>query len=461
MNLLWPQPDSIPGLSDHQREICGSVLRSPVCILTGGPGTGKTYTFAGIVKAMTHEIGIGNIAVAAPTGKAAVRCTDALQRNGLSIEATTLHRLLRVNRGGHDGGGWGFLHNENNPLPHRIIIIDEASMLGTDLAASVLRACARGTHVLFVGDPYQLPPVDHGAPLRDLLQCIPSGELTKIERNSGDIIRVCRDIREGRRYQPSESICRASGRNVMHHEAFQPTRQIQYLSLLLESPPQGIDPIWDVQVLVAVNEKSEISRKKLNGLLQDMLNPAGERLKNSSCRFRIGDKVICTSNSMLPLDESEDFTAADNLDDDGELGDEQPKSFVANGEIGQVVDLQPKMMRVHFSCPRRTVKVPMGGSSDEANGGNAGCNFDLGYAITVHKAQGSQARIVIVMIDSSNGANQVCNREWHMTAMSRPEELLITIGKAATVNQQCRNVGLAKRKTFLKELLPKILQGKT
>ena len=439
---MWPSPLSLTPCTEHQRETIAKSFAGPVGILTGGPGTGKTFTVAAAVREIAKNFGLGAIAAIAPTGKAAVRCTEAFGKFGLPIEATTVHRFLGVGRNGHDGKGWGFIHGPENPVEEKFLIIDESSMLDTDIAAAIFSALRPGTHVLLVGDPYQLPPIGHGAPLRDMIEILPSGELTKIERNNGDICRVCHEIRSGKGYRPSSGGTEVSaGKNVRHWETRDATHSLGKLQDLLCSPPPSIDPVWDVQVLCAVNEKSDLGRKFLNKRLQDLLNPAGERI--SGCPFRIDDKVICTSNSLLQLDSSSgeiDFIGSSS------------NVFVANGEIGKVVWLQSKLMKVEFDSPRRTVKVPMG-VAESGDGERSRCEFDLAYAITVHKAQGSQAPVVIVMIDDCGAANQVCNREWHMTAMSRPEKLLVTIGKQHVVGRQSRRVGLRDRKTFLKEMI--------
>ena len=110
----------------------------------------------------------------------------------LPLEATTIHRLLGVSRNGHDKKGWGFIHNAANPLPYRFVFVDEVSMLDVDLAANLFAACQPGTHILLIGDTGQLPPVGHGAPLRDLIAAgVGCGELTEIWRNAGDIVKGC------------------------------------------------------------------------------------------------------------------------------------------------------------------------------------------------------------------------------------------------------------------------------
>lgn len=512
---LWPNPSSIPNLTPHQREQAARATALPFGILAGIPGTGKTFTAAALVRATTEQIGrsfggdgVQSLAVAAPTGKAAVRCSDAMQAYGLEINATTIHRLLGITRNGHDGNGWGFYFNRSNPLPYRVIIIDEVSMLDTDLAASFFDAVAPGTHVLFVGDPYQLPPVGHGAPLRDMLSArypdgrtvVPSGELSEIKRNDGAIVRACRAIRNGERVIPPapHQFNVASGMNWKHHEVNRPALQLSALQTLIECSPATINPIWDIQVLCAVNETGELSRKRLNEELQRILNPHGQRV--DGCPFRVGDKVICTSNSWHILHQDEhgryswewsavsdgggsgagggrrtangNVCEVDDVDDDG---NGQRKDFVANGEIGRVEDLTAAEMFVRFYGPKRVIRVPIrkakakdagdgdqkkeeSRNGDKGNDGGSGSSgiagdFELAYAITTHKAQGSQAPIVISLVDESHGAGMVTSREWWYTAASRAEKLWMTIGRIETLNRQCRKVALSGRKTFLAERL--------
>lgn len=247
---LWPtelpisavEGDGLP--SQHQHDTAMQALARPFGILAGSPGTGKTHSLAFILRNIIERFGADSVAVCAPTGKAAVRATQSLQRLGLPLKATTIHRLLGIGRNGHDGQGWGFIHCRDNALTQRFVVVDESSMIDTSLLADLLdattdpvelpaqpamtipagqpipprcRRCGRvltdpeswkigygpeckrhvepadyrelqpeldtletvipaapalslpGTHVLLVGDPYQLPPVGHGAPLRDLI----------------------------------------------------------------------------------------------------------------------------------------------------------------------------------------------------------------------------------------------------------------------------------------------------
>lgn len=442
----WPNPFDCPELTPHQQQVAATALSGRVGVLAGTPGCGKTFAAAAIIRRLVAMFGESCIAICAPTGKAAVRCNASLRSNGVEgISATTIHRLLAIDRAGYDGQGWTFQFNERNPLPQRFVITDEISMLDTDLAASLLKALGPQSHWLGIGDPYQLPPVGAGAVLRDMISSgrVPYGELTEIRRNCGMIVRGCCFIREGRYFNPPTKIDLATGDNWRHFETSSPAQTIAQLRTTLTSLPTRFDRVWDVQVLVAVNEKSPLGRKDVNVMLQELLNPHGQRV--DKVRFRVDDKVICTSNTMLPIVKN------------GEAGDNAEKEFVANGELGKVLAVDPKKMTVEFTSPPRRCIVPLskakeGDSDGESSGGSVG-NFDLGYAITTHKAQGSQAPIVITLIDDYGGACRVVSREWNLTAISRAESLCVTIGKWSVFQQQCKRIVLRDRKTFLVEQL--------
>jgi len=439
--VMHPASNGEEGPTEHQSlEI--SRASGKIGVLAGGPGCGKTFCLASIIQQITS----GSIAVCAPTGKAAVRATESLAAQDVAIRATTIHRLLGVEK--LDDGGWVFSHNRMNPLPIRYIFVDEASMIDVDLAASLLSARAAGTHVLFVGDPNQLAPVGHGAPLRDMIAAgIPTGTLTEIHRNAGRIVQCCKEIREKHTFTPSPKLDLVNGENLIVTERTSPAAQIYELQSNLERLQDSKwHPAWDTFVLVAVNKKSPLGRQALNRTLQAQLNPAGRQVAGNS--FRVNDKVICLTNSLLPADKK-----------DGPEADEDGKIYVANGEIGRVVDATPAMTIVKLDCPDRVVRVPKSqaengdgnGSGDDAT--DTGCSWDLGYAITVHKSQGSEAPIVFMMIDEFPGAKRLCRREWIFTGISRAKVACIGIGRLATARGFCRTSGLGKRKTFLKELI--------
>jgi len=430
--LTWfPLPTT--DLTPHQHAAATQAMSGRVGLLTGGPGVGKTHTAAAILKAAVAQYGALYCCVCAPTGKAAVRITEAMQRHKLPLEATTIHRMLGVTRGGYDGGGWGFAYNRDCPLPAKLICCDEASMLGTDLAANMFQAVPEDAVVLLVADDDQLPPVTHGAVFRDLLRAeFPVGKLTEIHRNVGDIVRACKAIREGRPWKPSPVIDMEAGWNLRHIECSSARQVKAELSALLRRVPEPFDPIEDCQVLCTVNEKSPLARVELNKGLQAILNPDGE--PDKSHKFRVGDKVICLRNQFLKLI---DDTAAD-------LKPSKDQEFIANGDIGRVTDVGPRKIAVRFSLPDRHCYIA---------GEPLAKDIDLAYAVTVHKSQGSQWPVVIYVSDDYRGARWVASRELIYTALSRAEKLTITLGRKDTMDRDCEREVLSGRKTFLVERL--------
>jgi exodeoxyribonuclease V alpha subunit len=327
--------------------------------------------------------------------------------------------------------------------------LDESSMADIDTFASFLRALPQEAHLLLIGDIYQLPPVGHGAPLRDLILSgrASYGELTEIRRNSGDIVQGCKTLKDGQRFPPNlTTLDLETGKNWIHRPAYSPAEQIQSLLQLVRTVPKTFNPTFDIQVICSVNEgeKNQISRQKLNAILQPVLNPKNP-LKEKQ-KFALRDKVICTKNSLFDQVEVVQSSAGVEIHETG------VRDFVANGEIGQVCLMEEKRSIVKLMFPQRFIAVPFsGGSSSAGEGGGSAQVFDLAYAITCHKSQGSQMPVVIVMLDDSNGANWVTSREWHYTAISRAEKICMTIGKWETLMRQTKRVSLSGRKTFLVE----------
>jgi exodeoxyribonuclease V alpha subunit len=443
----WPDVAGVRGIDGHQREHLARALGGMIGILGGSPGTGKTYTAAALIGDLSAVFGASEIAVAAPTGKAAVRITEALQGYGLQMRARTWHSLLGVGSVDELSGNWGFKHNEGNPFPYRVLIGDESSMLDTSLLSSILRARAVGTHVLLVGDVNQLPPVGHGAPLRDLIAAgLPYGELTEIKRNSGGIVEACAAIRDAKPW--------TAGDNLVIDEIHGEENQLNDLrSVLTQAKADGFNPVWDCQVVVAVNAKSKLSRKDVNKMLQAELNT---NPPVAGTPFRLGDKIVNLKNGFFP--------AFDEAGADEEIQqNERGELYVANGELAEVIDVGEKMLVAKLSNPARTIKVPRGraqnqDSQDEGDGGDSdksstGCSWDLGYCLSVHKAQGSEFPVVVVLIDDYPGARMVCSREWLYTAVSRAKKRCVLIGKKQTADRFCRTRAIGRRKTFLRELI--------
>lgn len=432
-SVQWPSMGDIPAgdpITEHQRGMLAEATQGPVGCLTGLPGTGKSFSLARLVGLLPQN----KVALAAPTGRAAVRIMESLAEYGCNLHAQTIHSLLGPSRNGHDREGWGFIHNEHNPLPFDFIIIDESSMVANSLMASLLSAVRPGACILFIGDPNQLPPVGAGRPFIDMIDAgLPHGHLSEVHRYAGRIATVCKAINDGERWEPSKEINIEEGveypENLRHIERPNPAIQIETLKVVVERVvnKRGFDPIWDMQVLCAVNEKTPVCRKKLNVVLQQMLNPDGERIERNP--FRVGDKCICLKNGWR----AEHW--------EGQKPSYVTEWYVANGEIGCVRQVSEHWIAVQFLGKDELIRFERGEWSE----------IDLAYAVTVHKAQGAGFPVVVVMIDASGGASYICSRSHHYTAISRSSKLCITIGKKSVLDAHCRRVDTDGRVTFLKQ----------
>jgi exodeoxyribonuclease V alpha subunit len=464
---LWPDASGLPHLSDHQRGVLACILTKPVAVLTGTPGTGKTFSAAQVIKAVMHMVPPDEIAVCAPTGKAAVRITKAMHEYGLDLEATTVHRLLKI--AGQTRDGFYFQHNADNPLPYRVVILDEGSMMDTDLEAALLDALAPGTHLLIVGDPYQLPPVGHGAPLRDLIDSgvLPPGELSEIRRNSGQIVAACQDIKNGFRYVTCDAYddgtnnfrsLEAADADAVLANVRAACRRLKARAEAGELAP-GFDPVEDVQVLCVVNEKSTLGRYALNRILQEELNPAsGPGQGGDAHPFRTGDKVICLVNGKMACVQKTPGEADASFDAWYKAASGPPEKYIANGDMGRVLAASPSKLVVRISHPERTVLVNIpaggkkkGGDAPEGEEGTSWGPIDLGYAVTAHKSQGSEWPFVIIPIDESERAKGVVSRELLYTAISRAKWRCLLVGRRAVADEWCQTVVMRRRKTLLKE----------
>lgn len=436
----WPTLDGID-ISDHQREQLDMALRGRIGIFSGCPGTGKTFTAARLIGRITNQYGPSSVAVAAPTGKAAVRISEALSEYGIDLHARTIHSLLEV--GEVAGSSFAFRRGADNPLGERFIVIDEASMVDCSLMASLLEALSSTAHLLLVGDLQQLPPVGYGAPLRDMLAAkVPNGELREIRRNSGAIVETCAAIRDARPISAPSILDRETGQNLAFKQVESNERAASFIVRLIQVI-RGLGehhPVWETQVIVAVNEKSPLSRVALNKQLQSELNAQNGK---EGSKFWEGDKIVCLKNNFLPASGPLDEEL---LDEAGMVRRDESKTnadvYVANGELGRVVSVYPNRLIARFSNPEREVVIPRGPDHDLGN-------FDLGYAISCHKSQGSEWPIVIVALDEYYGARSICDRSWIYTAISRAKTICLLVGKMRTLRDMVRRQKIGSRKTFL------------
>jgi exodeoxyribonuclease V alpha subunit len=376
---------------------------------------------------------------------------QALSECGIKhITPTTIHSLLRAMPDGD--GQWHFsIDGVNEYVDANLLVIDEASMADNELMLSLLRATKPGTKIIIIGDPYQLPPVGRGTFLRDWqLWCDSTGGerakyglLTEIRRNQGRIVESCAEIRVGR--TPRLNFCskiypaEITNDNLRMIDA-KDEEEIQKIAvaaaddlvgnfsfgsdLILYSTGKKVDPIWDFQVIVATNKETPASKDALNPLLQDVLNPNGQQALG---KFRTGDKVICRTNGRHP-----------GKDSGREL-------YAANGAFGLVTGFDSRSIFVRLEdYPDEPIAVPRGDMSS---------GFDLGYAVTCHRMQGSQAPIVFVCLSPTYKAKMVADRSWLYTAITRAQELAIVAGELDTVRDMCRRTKIMERVSFIPQWL--------
>lgn len=398
-------------LSDSQRDALQTAIRCRIGCFTGGPGTGKTFSVARYIQAIVAQYGEESVCVVAPTGKAVVRSREMLASIGVSCGTRTIHSLLMAQE------------NDLTDVHYKFIISDESSMIDAGLMRRFLIQ-NRNASILFVGDDGQLLPVGKGRPFADFLDCggIPIGRLTETRRNSGQIVTACHAIRNSTPWEPSRAANIPEGRNLV----FVPSGDfLGTIQAILEKFP-GVDLVKNVQVIAGLN-KGENGVVELNQALRPIMNPKCD----ISARYDRNDPVICLKNAC--------YCDAENTQSESDEG----TVYISNGEIGQCVDLE-------FDKTRTTVSrvIVDFGNDRLVRFKPSNLAFNLAYAVTCHKMQGSETPIAIVLLDPSFSAKQVCTREWIYTAISRAKKLCFLVGSMETARAFCRNPG-GVRVTFL------------
>lgn len=376
---------------------------SKVMVLTGGPGTGKTTTTQGIIAAY-RSFGL-KILLAAPTGRAAKRMTEAT-----GLEAKTIHRLLEYKP------PEGYQKNENNPLEGDVLIIDECSMIDMILMNALLKAIPEGMRLILVGDIDQLPSVGAGNVLRDIIDSgvFPVVRLTRIFRQaqSSRIIMNAHAINEGK----FPDISNGKNTDFFYIEKEDPEEAVQEIVRLVKNNlPRYYKTPWNhIQVLTPM-QKGIVGAANLNLALQEALNPQGDGLRRGGYLFRAGDKVMQIRNNY----EKEIF----------------------NGDIGTVesVDLQERMLKVNFD--QHIIEYEASELDELVHA----------YATTIHKAQGSEYPIVVMPVLMNHYV--MLQRNLIYTGITRAKKVLVIVGTRKALSYAVRNVTVTKRNTFLKERL--------
>ncbi|MCR5773764.1 MAG: ATP-dependent RecD-like DNA helicase [Lachnospiraceae bacterium] len=416
-------------LEDAQREAVTGTISNTVSVITGGPGTGKTTITNFIIRYYTKQ-GL-DITLAAPTGRAAKRMTEAT-----GFEAKTIHRLLGVGMVVEGKPVSGFEHNSDNPLETDVIIVDEMSMVDIYIFRSLLRAIVPGTRVILVGDADQLPSVGPGAVLKDIIasDCFHVTRLTKIYRQSeaSAIVRNAHSVIEGRSIDFNEQ-----NKDFFLLKRNDAERIIQGIVYLISRKLPGhlsCEPM-DIQVMTPMR-KGVLGVENLNLRLQEALNPSAankRELGTVNGILRSGDKVMQTKN---------DYEMDWELTNGKGMVLETGKG-VYNGDIGKVLSVSSEEAYIRFDDGR-----------EARYRGEALSNLELAYAITIHKSQGSEYRAVILPLLS--GPRMLMNRNLLYTAITRAKHMVCILGSEDTVNMMIRNEREESRYTGLERRIREI-----
>ena len=413
-------------LCDEQKNAVITSAKNGCVIITGGPGTGKTTTINTIIKALSKmEL---SIALTAPTGRAAKRMSQVT-----GLEAKTIHRLLCVKP--DSGDIQQFAYNESNPLPFDVLIMDEVSMVDTQLMYAFLRAVKRGARVIFSGDCDQLPSVGPGNVLRDMIESglVPVIHLKQIFRQAQESLIVMNAHKINCGEMPDITSHDKDFFFLERIGSEQAAKTI--IELYQKRLPERykVNPITHIQVL-SPSKKGPAGTISLNRELQLALNPPSilkSEYAYGNVIFRTGDKVMQIKNDYDIL-----WTKPS-----GEAG-----SGIFNGDMGIIdsISVKDRIMNVIFDDDRFCEYS----FSDLEK-------LDLAYAVTVHKSQGSEFPFVVMPI--CRFAPQLMCRNLLYTAVTRAKTMVVLVGSKQAVEIMINNNDEKKRYTGLMEKLKSIM----
>ena len=398
----------------EQREAIRTALDRNVFLLTGGPGTGKTTTLKGILKAL--ECQGERVLLAAPTGRAAKRMSELTGR-----EAATIHRLLEMQ--------WSeteeptFLRDRQNPLEADTVIVDELSMVDVPLLYALLCALKPGCRLVLVGDAHQLPAVGPGNVLGDLIDSgmVPAVELTAIFRQAGESIIVQNAHRIVAGDMPLHGVHDGDYFFIAKDSSQAVERTIADLCTRRLPNAYGKTVFDGIQVLTP-KVKYAVGARSLNELLQKECNPPSAtkaEIKLGSRTFRLGDKLMQNRNNYNLSWEKPD----------GAIGE-----GVFNGDIGTVTEIsrRDESLTVQFEDDR----IVSYGKADAED-------LELAYAVTVHKSQGSEFDIVVLAL--FDVPSPLAFRNLLYTAVTRAKNMLVIVGRGNEISRMVKNAKKARR----------------
>ena len=407
--LLQIQKEESIELDEKQVQAVVEAVNSGLLIITGGPGTGKTTTINTIIRYFESEE--MEILLAAPTGRAAKRMTEAT-----GYEARTIHRLLEISGmpGDERSIGMHFERNEENPLDADAVIIDETSMVDIHLMQSLLKAVNPGTRLILVGDVNQLPSVGPGNVLKDVIEagCFNVVMLTRIFRQASqsDIVVNAHKINAGETVPLGKK-----SNDFLFIKRDDPNMIINAMITLVQKKLPGYvgaDP-YDIQIMTPMR-KGALGVERLNTILQEYLNPPDKsKLEKESggVTFRVGDKVMQIRNNY--------------------------EKDVYNGDIGRVssVDVQEKCLVVRYDDRY------VGYDWEELD------EIVAAYAISIHKSQGSEYPAVVIPLMTQH--YMLLQRNLIYTGVTRGKRLVVLVGEPRALAMAVKNNRMQKRYTWL------------
>lgn len=442
LNILCPEDEELVAkriemieketetqLDEMQKKAVMEAASHGLLIITGGPGTGKTTTINAIIQFFEGEG--AEIRLAAPTGRAAKRMTEAT-----GYEAQTIHRLLEINGmpdEERDGRSAKFERNAENPLEADVIIIDEMSMVDIHLIHSLLLAVTTGTRLILVGDENQLPSVGPGNILRDIIHCgrFSVVELKKIFRQASesDIVMNAHKINRGEQVQINNK-----SRDFFFLKRYDADIIIRVvIALIQEKLPKYVDAKpFEIQVLTPMR-KGLLGVERLNMILQRYLNPPENEKKEKAIGerlFREGDKVMQIRNNYQ-------------------------MEWEIRGRYGIVIEKGLGVFNGDMGILRQINEFAETAEVEFEDGRFADYSFkqleelELAYAITIHKSQGSEYPAVILPILS--GPRMLLNRNLLYTAVTRARKCVTIVGSEETFADMIRNEKQQKRYSALDE----------
>lgn len=405
--LRWVEGKTGKTLSPSQGEAIRLMLGSKLCVITGGPGVGKTSTLDSLLRILTAK-GV-RVLLAAPTGRAAKRMTEQTR-----LDARTIHRLLEI-----DPKHGGFSRNEDHPLECDLLVLDECSMIDVPLMHALLKAVPEHAALLLVGDIDQLPSVGPGQVLADVIAsgAVPVARLTEVFRQAAEsrIIVNAHRINHGQmpeRPQPGETA------DFYVIEIEDPDIGVAKLvDVVTKRIPRsfGLDPVRDVQVLTPMLRGS-LGSRNLNHELQRVLNPnPAQQVERFGWRFAPGDRVMETKNDY--------------------------ERDVFNGDLGMVARLDEEDEAVIVTFDGREVVYPYGELD----------TLVPAFATTIHKSQGSEYPAVVIPIVTQHYT--MLARNLLYTGVTRGKQLVVLIGQRKAIGMAVRGETEKRRWTKLREWL--------